>query len=50
MERLRTELKRILEDWYNEERGNRVTSNNVQGLATKIGVVFDSYEETKKQE
>jgi hypothetical protein len=35
------DLKRvgeIVQQWFEEERGNRVTSNNVQGLMMKLSV------------
>jgi hypothetical protein len=28
----------IVQQWFEEERGNRVTSNNVQGLMMKLSV------------
>ena len=35
------EVMTVLNDWYNEERGNRVTSNNMEALARKMLVVLN---------
>lgn len=41
-------IKTVIDEWLEEERGNRVTSNNVQGMLTKISIALsrcDSEEE-----
>ena len=36
------DISKAINDFYLEERGNRVTSNNIQGLSFKIKSAFDS--------
>ena len=36
------EVMTVLSDWFNEERGNRVTSNNMEALARKVLVVLQA--------
>lgn len=37
---LQAAINKSLTDFYLEERGNRVTSNNIDGFALKIGIVL----------
>lgn len=30
------DVVKVLNDWFSEERGNRVTSNNMEALARKV--------------
>lgn len=34
------EVLAIMQAWFDEERGNRVTSNNFQTLVNKVGAVI----------
>ena len=48
-----TEVAKVLTDFFREEQGNRVTSNNMQSLLVKVQQVFDNKtipEEEKIQE
>ena len=36
-ETIKDELMRILNEFFREERGNRITSNNMEGLSAKVG-------------
>lgn len=35
-------LAEILTDFFTEEQGNRVTSNNIEGLARKVRITLDN--------
>lgn len=39
----------VLNAFLNEERGNRITQYNMNGLATAIVAVFDQHEAKDKQ-
>jgi len=36
------DISKVVQDFFLEEQGNRVTSNNIQGLSFKIKAAFDS--------
>lgn len=36
------DISKVIQDFFLEERGNRVTSNNIQGLSIKIKSVLES--------
>ena len=42
-------IGKLIQTWFDEERGNRVTSNNVQGLMMKLGLLFDSAKDENKE-
>lgn len=41
---LRSVLIEVLQNFFNEEKGNRITSNNIDGLMGKILRVIEPYE------
>lgn len=41
-DKLITEISQVIQDFFAEERGNRLTSNNIQGLSFKIKATLDS--------
>jgi len=41
---LRDKLNKLLNDFYLEERGNRVTTNNMDGFGLKIGKILEQNE------
>lgn len=49
---LKAALNKSLNEFYLEERGNRITTNNMDGFGLKIGKVLDENEvrEMKKDE
>jgi len=46
---LRSDLMEILRNFYEEERGNRVTTNNVDGLMGKVSRAIVPYERKDKE-
>jgi len=46
---LRSELTEVIQNFFNEEVGNRVTSNNIDGLMGKISRVIEPYEQQDKK-
>ncbi len=40
-EELKGRLDKLLSDFFVEEQGNRVTSNNIQGLIVKVNTILD---------
>jgi len=39
---MNNEVVKVLQEWFDEERGNRVTSNNTEALARKIMLVVQA--------
>ena len=36
------DISKVIEQFFLEEQGNRVTSNNIQGLSLKVKSAFDA--------
>ena len=43
------DVSKVIEGFFLEERGNRVTSNNIQGLSFKMKAVLDTNRVPKKE-
>jgi len=43
------DISKVVKDFFLEEQGNRVTSNNIQGLSFKIKAAFDSNKAEPKE-
>lgn len=41
-DKLLQDISNLISDFFTEEQGNRVTSNNIQGLSVKIKTLFES--------
>jgi len=46
---LKNDLTAVLQDFFNEERANRVTSNNMDGLMGKILRAIAPYEQKDEE-
>lgn len=40
---LKEALLKLLNEFFAEERGNRLTSNNIEGLAVKINTLLEQH-------
>jgi len=51
---VKEEIYKLINAFFQEERGNRVTSNNIEGLSLKINILLEKHEvkegEDKKKE
>jgi len=36
------DMSKVVQDFFLEEQGNRLTSNNIQGLSLKVKSAFDA--------
>jgi len=46
---LKSRIIKVINDFYIEERGNKVTSNNIRGLLEKFGDIFNIDEKEDKK-
>ena len=44
------EVTKLLQAWFDEERGNRVTSNNMQTLVMKIAHALEQEKKNDKED
>ena len=46
---LKNELAKLISDFFIEERGNRVTTNNIAGFLAKVNIVLTKNENKKEK-
>ena len=47
-EAFKKEMAQLLQNFFNEEQGNRITSNNIEGLSGKIFNLINKLEERER--
>jgi hypothetical protein len=45
---MNNEVVKVFQEWFDEERGNRVTSNNMEALVRKVMVVVQALTEPQE--